>query len=136
MQRELVQVPGKAKLKGMELIAVDIFFVFHPCCRAFTGFDQSKPVPSCQGPLMVSRSVPEHLTVGCAYMISQPEWPKLESEPEPGRVPQPASEPEADFRPAARRRAPAGKGGGCGRVPGLPAGSPGSTTGPGIQSLK
>jgi hypothetical protein len=51
MHRELV-VQGKAKLKGMELIAVDIFFVFHPCCRAFTGFDTSKPVPSCHGPLM------------------------------------------------------------------------------------
>ena len=55
--------------------------------------------------------MPEHLTVGCAYMISQAEWPKLEPEPEPGRVPQPASEPEADsVMPAARWRAPAAGG--------------------------
>ena len=59
--------------------------------------------------------MPEHLTVGCAYMIAQPEWPKLEPEPEPGRVPPPASEPEADFRPAGRRRGPAARPGGEGR---------------------
>ena len=52
MHRELVLVQGKAKLKGMELIAVDIFFVFHPCCRAFTGFDNRNRLKSCQGPLM------------------------------------------------------------------------------------
>ena len=69
-------------------------------------------------------------------MIAQPEWPKLEPEPEPGRVPQPASEPEADFRPAARRGEPAARPGAAAECQGCLRAARGAPLGRGSKSLK